>query len=160
LPSFGLPLAEPLRSTLGRSIHERSRRERGSRPDIDPALADWQDLPSDFRSSNLLQADHIGEKLRRIGCAVIPAATPGSPASFTSAEIEEMAELEHGRWTAERLLAGWTLGAKRDVARRTSPYLVPWKDLSDDIREIDRQAVRRIPEELAEVGLSARRVTP
>jgi ppGpp synthetase/RelA/SpoT-type nucleotidyltranferase len=151
------PLPEPTRSTLGRFIHERSRRERGPRPDIDPALAEWDELPGDFRNSNLQQADHIGEKLRRIGCVAVPKATPGSPAKFTRAEIEEMAELEHGRWTAERLLAGWTWGAKRDPARRTSPYLVAWKELTDDIQEIDRQAVRRIPRVLARVGLSVRR---
>jgi ppGpp synthetase/RelA/SpoT-type nucleotidyltranferase len=151
------PLPEPMRTILGRTIHERSRRERGARPDIDPALADWDDLPPDFRSSNLQQADHIGEKLHRIGCVAVPASTPGEPATFTEAEVEAMAEVEHGRWTAERLLAGWTWGEKRDPARRTSPYLVAWKDLSDEIREIDRQAVRRIPDVLASVGLSVRR---
>jgi len=154
------PLPEPTRSTLGQSIHERSRRERTPRSDIDPALADWSHLRADFRRSNLQQADHIGAKLRRIGCAAVPADAPGTPASFTPAEVEEMAELEHGRWTAERLLAGWTLGAKRDPERRTSPYLVAWKDLADEIREIDREAVRRIPAVLAEVGLSVRRATP
>jgi hypothetical protein len=56
--------------------------------------------------------------------------------------------MEHGRWTAERLLAGWAWGEKRDPVRRRSPYLVAWKDLSHEIKEIDRQAVRRIPEVL------------
>ena len=150
-------LPEPTRSILGQSIHERSRRERVPRPDIDPALADWADLPGDFRESNLEQADHIGVKLRRIGCVAVPDDVPGEPATFSTAEVEAMAEMEHGRWTAERLLAGWTLGESRDIVRRRSPYLVPWADLPDTIREIDRQAVRRIPDLLAGVGLSVRR---
>ena len=154
------PLPEPTRATLGRFIHERSRQERGPRPDIDPSLADWDQLPEDFRDSNLQQADHIGAKLRRIGCVAVPDGAAGEPAAFTPAEIEEMAEIEHGRWTAERLLGGWTWGETRDPARRRSPYLVRWRDLPHEIQEIDRQAVRRIPDVLATVGLSVRRVAP
>ncbi len=160
LAPVAAPLPEPTRSTLGRSIHERSLRERVPRPDIDPSLADWDHLPGDFRDSSLLQADHIGAKLRRIGCVAVPDDAPGQPATFTPAEIEELAEIEHGRWTAERLLAGWTWGETRDPARRRSPYLVAWKELGEEIREIDRQAVRRIPDLLATVGLSVRRVPP
>jgi ppGpp synthetase/RelA/SpoT-type nucleotidyltranferase len=154
------PLAEPTRSKLGRSIHEHSRRERGPRPDIDPSLADWDDLPGDLRESNLQQADHIGAKLRRIDCIAVPDDAPGERATFTPAEIEAMAEMEHGRWTAERLVAGWAWGEKRDPVRRQSPYLVSWTQLPDEIREIDRQVVRRIPELLAAVGLSLRRRSP
>ncbi len=152
------PLPEPTRTTLGRSIHAQSRAERAPRPDVDPSMADWEHLPGDFRASNLRQADDIGAKLRRIGCAAVPADAPGEPVIFTPAEIEEMAELEHGSWTLERLLAGWTLGEKRDPVRRTSPYLVGWKDLDEPIRDIDRKAVLRIPAVLAEVGLSVRRI--
>lgn len=154
------PLSEPTRSTLGRSIHARSRQERVPRPDIDPSLADWVDLPRNFRDSNLQQADHIGAKLRRIDCVAVPDDAPGELAIFTPAEIETMAEMEHGRWTAERLLAGWAWGEKRDPVRRRSPYLVSWTHLPNEIREIDRQAVRRIPELLAVVGLSLRRRPP
>jgi ppGpp synthetase/RelA/SpoT-type nucleotidyltranferase len=154
------PMPEPNRTTLGRSIHERSRRERVPRPDIDASLADWDDLSPDFRHSNLRQADNIGAKLRRIGCVAVADDAPGEAATFTPAEIETMAEIEHGSWTAERLLAGWTWGETRDAVRRRSPYLVAWSGLPDAIREIDRQAVRRIPDVLAEVGLSVRRVTP
>lgn len=32
-----------------------------------------------------------------------------------------MAEIEHGRWNAERLLARWTLGDGRDPIRSESP---------------------------------------
>ncbi len=154
------PLPEPMRESLGRAIHERSRRELAPRPDVDPTLASWDDLSPDFRASNLEQADEIEAKLRRIGCATVPAEAPGESATLTPAEVEQLSEMEHGRWTAERLVAGWTWGETRDPARRRSPYLVAWNDLSDDVREIDRRAVRRIPELLASVGLSIRRGTP
>jgi hypothetical protein len=56
--------------------------------------------------------------------------------------------MEHARWNAERLLAGWTLG-ERDTKRHINPYLVPWSELPENIREYDRQAVRKIPALLA-----------
>ncbi len=59
-----------------------------------------------------------------------------------------MARMEHERWVAEKLLAGFRPGA-RDNAAKTSPYLVPWDELDEKVREIDRQAVREIPDLLA-----------
>ena len=62
-----------------------------------------------------------------------------------------MAQMEHIRWSAERLAAGWTEGP-RDVARRTNPYLVPWGELPDDIKELNRGWVRTLPVMLARAG--------
>jgi len=59
--------------------------------------------------------------------------------------------MEHDRWVAERFLAGWTLGAK-DTERRISPYLVDWNDLTDEIKEYDRESVRNIPVILSLAG--------
>ena len=52
--------------------------------------------------------------------------------------------MEHARWNAERWLAGWRLG-KKDLIKKTSPWLLPWEELPDEIKEFDRQAVREIP---------------
>jgi hypothetical protein len=152
------PPPEPRRETLGRSIHERSLRERADRPDVDPSLAAWDKLPEDFRNSNRAQADHMAAKLGRISCVIAPADAPGEPVEFTLEEIEALAEMEHGRWTVERLLGGWIWDEKRDPAQRRSPYLVAWSELSDNIKEVDRRSVRRIPALLAEIGLSIRRM--
>jgi hypothetical protein len=76
--------------------------------------------------------------------------------SFTDAEVELMARMEHARWCAERVLGGWTPGP-RDVLKRMTPYLVPWFELAEDIKEYDREFVRAIPEVLGEVGESVYR---
>lgn len=68
-----------------------------------------------------------------------------------------MAKMEHARWNVERLLNGWKWGEKRDVTKKVSPYLVPWSELSIDMKECDRQTVRKIPEFLAKVGLEVHR---
>ena len=158
LTSRPTTMVEQTREIVARAIHDaycRARRE--DRAAADPALASWDDLPGDLRASNRQQADHIAEKLQRIGCAITPADAPGSPVVLTEDEIEKLAEMEHGRWTAERLLAGWTLGEKRDPLGRTSPHLVGWGDLPEEVREYDRASVREIPALLATVGLSIRR---
>lgn len=46
------------------------------------------------------------------------------------------------------------------VFLRTSPYLVPWEELDEDVREVDRQFVRALPAVLADAGLVLRRTQP
>jgi len=121
----------------------------------------WEELREDLKHSNLHQADYAEKILRTVGYEVREAkrdgergaVDPADPPVFTDEEVERMAELEHGRWIVERLKSGWTYGPKRDSGERTSPYLVPWMDLPDDIKDFDRIAVREIPECLKEAGL-------
>ena len=80
-----------------------------------------------------------------------------APMTFTEAEIEIMVKMEHARWNVERLLDGWKWGEKKDVTKKTSPYLVSWSELPEEVKEWDRQTVRKIPEFLAKVGLEVRR---
>ena len=61
-----------------------------------------------------------------------------------------MAELEHEAWMEERLSRGWKLG-ERNAENKTSPYLVPYDQLSEEIKDYDRDAIRNIPA-LAERG--------
>jgi hypothetical protein len=117
----------------------------------DPALRPWEDLPESLRESSRSQARHIPVKLRSVGRAIGPLSL-GGDGRLTAAEIETMSQLEHERWVAERRQAGWTPGP-RDAANRTTPFLVPWTDLADDIREYDREFVRQIPQLLASIGL-------
>ena len=149
----------PVREHLGRAIHERyCQNQRGIKPPDDPALRPWEELAEDLRESNRQQADDIVRKLGLIGCALRPAAQPApAPSAFTSEEVELLSAEEHQLWVAERQAAGWTLGS-RDVARKTTPYLVPYADLPDDIKEYDRQAVRAIPEVVAQAGMEVVRV--
>jgi hypothetical protein len=94
-------------------------------------------------------------KLRSIGCSIAPLHDIGAPAfEFTDAEFEMLAVAEHKRWVTERLESGWRPGPK-DVERKTTPYLVPFDELPDDIADLDRDAVRQIPDALALVDLKA-----
>jgi len=98
-----------------------------------PASGRWQDLAETYIAANRAAADHQAIKQW-------DAATSGLEGD---ALIEALAEREHNRWSAERLLAGWAPAGEgpRDNARRLHPDLRPWAELGEEAREKDRGAV-------------------
>lgn len=67
--------------------------------------------------------------------------------------IVALAEIEHGRWNVERLSYGWCYAPEKDVTKKLSPWLIPWKDLPKAIQNLDLDAVVHLPEKLREAGL-------
>jgi hypothetical protein len=124
-----------------------------------PALAPWEELDGEYRASNRDQAAHIGVKLAALGCRLERSDDWELPIPFTDDEVERLSELEHERWNRSRAQRGWTLGP-RDLDRKQTPYLVPWSDLEDDIREHDREYVRELPTILARLGYRIVRPSP
>ena len=145
---------------LARVIHvgyQRHQRADGVAPTVHPADVPWEQLPEAYRESNRHQAADIIRKLAAVGCIAEPAAPRASSAAapefaFLPAEIELLAEMEHGRWSAERASQGWSLGPVRDDTAKRTPYLVPYADLPEAIKEYDRAPVREIPGLLAGIG--------
>lgn len=150
-------LSDGDREAVARGMHDVYRRDIAAAAADDPARRPWEALSDDLRQSNLHQADHIGAKVAEVGCRVVAAADADPGFEFTAAEVERLSEMEHGRWTADRLRSGWRWGPERDPGARRSPHLVPWSRLPDDIREYDRAFVRRIPALLGTVGLGVAR---
>ncbi|MGH3721799.1 MAG: NAD-binding protein [Pseudonocardiaceae bacterium] len=151
------------REALAQAIHAdyaHRRREQGASPD-DPALAIWEALPETLRASNRAQAADLGNKLRAVGCDLVPTTDwDPPPLPFTEAEVEDLAASEHQRWAAERRQDGWRLGPARDPVRKLSPYLVPWEDLAEEVKDLDRDAIRALPTFLARAGFAIVRRTP
>jgi ppGpp synthetase/RelA/SpoT-type nucleotidyltranferase len=153
----GIPIAKVLnqahREDLARAAHETYRINQKKRHvQRDSAMGEWEELPIDIKNSNINQIDHIEEKLRIIGMQ-LRKCPPGEVRliEFSASELETMAESEHGRWNLDRLRAGWSLG-ERSLDAKKSPYLVPWLELSDVVKNWDRQAVAALPEMLQKLG--------
>ncbi|MBI4261403.1 MAG: NAD-binding protein [Actinobacteria bacterium] len=148
---------------LARAIHEAyvlAQRREGKTPEDNPSMVRWEELPEGLRESNRRQASDMDTKLRAVGCVALPETDWGAePITFTPEEVEVMAGMEHDRWWRERAEEGWVLADEKDVDRRRSPYLVPYEELPEEVREYDRNAVREIPGLLARVGFAAVRVT-
>ena len=147
---------------LARAIHERyvqRERENGKTPEINPSMVELDDLPESLRESNRHQAADICRKLHAVGADIEPLTDwDAPPPEFTAAETELLARMEHDRWQSERQAGGWKLAAEKDEKRKLTPYLVPYEDLPDDIKEYDRAAVRGIAAFLAEGGFAVVRV--
>jgi hypothetical protein len=141
--------------TLARAIHEeyvRQRRARSSEPPSPAFLLSWDELAEDLKEANRAQAAHIGVKLAAVGCDLAPLRAWDTEAfAFRAEEVEKLAEMEHERWVEDRRRAGWVAGA-RDDARKRSPSLVRWEELSGEMREMDRAFIRGLPSFLASAG--------
>jgi hypothetical protein len=140
---------------IARQIHERYRQKH--LPHLspnDPARRDWEELPEDFRSSNITQAAHIPVKLRRIGYYYEPAdgVVTDNPNFDEDTEVETLAEMEHDRWVEEKKRQGWQHGPHRDPGAKLNPLLDSWDKLPESIREMNRQMVREIPELMGAAG--------
>jgi hypothetical protein len=146
-----LPLSPGQIETIARAIHEGyRRRRRPHNPEGDPSIEPWDGLADSLKDSNRALAAALPEKARTWGYQI---ATLNGPPSFPDADLERLARAEHERWVEERRAAGWTLAPVKDIERKRTPHLVPWEELSDEIRELDREAIRGVPEALAAVGL-------
>jgi voltage-gated potassium channel Kch len=138
-----------LREQLAGSLHRAYRlRQRGRKPTGDPALASWDELLPHLRASNLAAADDIPNKLALVGKQLVKG---GGELVLTDDQVSLLAEVEHGRWTFERLSAGWTEG-QRHVLATTSPDMKPWSELDEATAGEDREAVASIGPALAMVG--------
>lgn len=51
---------------------------------------------------------------------------------------EQIAENVHENWSAGRIAEGWTYGPVRDDAKKETPCLIPYAELSESEREYDR----------------------
>jgi len=89
-------------------------------------------------------------------------ATPASvPDQFGDpATIERLAADAHDTWADARTEQGWVRGAARRDEHREHPDLLPYCDLADERREIDRALVRAIPSMLAQAGRGLAPITP
>ena len=148
-------LDPPQREAFAKDIHAGYRRDHIESPEEDnPSMAKWDKLDNGLKEDNRQQADGIYAKLRRIGCRAVKVTDRKiRPMYFSDDEIEIMAQMEHARWNVGRLLSGWRLGPEKDVEKKISPYLVPWSELAENVRDWDRNAVRRIPDILEQAQL-------
>lgn len=136
-----------------RQVHENFRKMK-QKKFTDPAFIDWEDLRDDIKNSNMDQIRNIERTLQKVDYVIREVANKDEiiMPEFSKEEIEVMAEIEHGRWNAERLLSGWRYHPEKDVENKLSPYLVSWEKLENEIREYDREAVRKWPETLKMAG--------
>lgn len=157
---------EYLIDSLSRFLHEQYRKERqqnGETLQKNPSLRPFDELSDDLKGANIDHARSIPRKLRAIGYEIKKAQKGALPTllELSDDELEEIAIMEHTRWNWDKIMRGWVYRAgEKDEDKKTTPYLVPWKDLAEKIREYDRELSRLIPEMLRRAGYEACRINP
>lgn len=143
-------ILEGMRGRLAREAHAVYRRDNPGAKDDVP----WEELTEKARDRNRSHADDISRQLGAVGYRLGPLIDWGAPLVELSLEdIEKMSELEHERWMDERLAVGWRVGPVKDEIEKTHPDLVPWSELPEKVRDIDRSFVRARPAMLAKIGI-------
>ena len=152
--SSALPrlLAENIEA-IAKQIHaDYNKKQRQRYPERELDYPTWESLPDTLKYSNIRQAYTIVEKLREIGCSVVPAGQENSY-DLSDDEVEYLSIREHNLWVEERVKNGWKYDEKRDPEAKTSPYIVPYSELPEDIKELDRDAIRNMKPLLQSVNL-------
>lgn len=142
-----------VREKLAKAIHEKYLKDQvNTKLASDASMQPWDKLNESLKESNRRQADQIPEKLRRVRCGFSPVLdkVPNKDIDkvkfeFSSDEIEILAEMEHERWVKERKQNGWSCGEK-DVDHKKSPFLGQWEDLTEEVKDWDRETIRAMPE--------------
>lgn len=119
----------------------------------DPNAREWSQLAEQYKMSNRRAADHFRIELAQVGFTVAEHDKRKIALfNFTEEEADLLAQLEHRRWTIERLMQGWKQGEFRDDVRRINPLLVDWSRLPEPRRAQNRADITKLPAILAEVG--------
>jgi hypothetical protein len=147
-------LVDEPREALARAIHRAylDKHAAGASRVIRP----WDELSEAYRNANRAQADHLPVKLAALGQAIgrarIPAPAGSAAMAPDAAALEAAARLEHRRWSAERLVAGWRPGEVRDLQRRRHQNLVPYEALPEADKAKDRETVLDLTAVLSHAG--------
>ncbi|MBL8536868.1 MAG: NAD-binding protein [Hyphomonadaceae bacterium] len=124
------------------------KRDAVSMKELQSAMRDWGDVLETYRAANRAAADSAMTKLWDAGWRPARKAEgeKGETAPSLPPElIDRMAQREHDRWMAERLIAGWrpsAAGEQRDNELMIHDKLVPWSALSEADKENDVVQVR------------------
>ncbi|WP_395647089.1 NAD-binding protein [Terricaulis sp.] len=119
-----------------------------SMKELQAAMSDWSEVLETYRAANRAVSDSALVKMWDAGWAPAPkkSKTKGETAPAIPAELmPKLAQREHDRWIAERLMSGWRPtgdGEKRDNDLMAHDKLVAWSALGEGDREKDAVQVR------------------
>ncbi|WP_295609090.1 RyR domain-containing protein [uncultured Methanobrevibacter sp.] len=126
--------------------------------EYDPELSsedNFKKLPDYVKYTNYKQTNFIIKILNERGYDIIDkndkidAIKSGD---FDEHDLEHFAEREHYGWCMLKYDLGWRHGPL-DVEEKTSPNLVKWEDLDEELQENNMNTFRNLPDMCDEVGL-------
>lgn len=128
-----------------------------------PASLPWDDgLSSFYQESNLRLVMTTLASAVAVGRGWGPFTGPSAdePTQVPTAQLAEMARLEHESWRAHNLRHGWKVGPVRDDKRRIHDRLLPWDQLDAASREKTARGVTDSLNLLAALGYRSTEPAP
>ena len=117
-------------------------------------LTDFDGLSSHLKLANIRQARSIPVKLNMIGYELANSSDKRKAITeFSDDEVLDLAIYEHDRWCEEKIGMGWTYGEVRDDSKLIHDCLVPWDDLTPEIKQYDIDPIKNIPSLVKSIGL-------
>jgi hypothetical protein len=114
--------------------------------ELQSAMRDWGEVLETYRAANRAVADAAMTKVWDAGWRAAVSGEKGDTAPTIPPDVmPRMAEREHDRWVAERLIAGWrptTQGENRNNDLMAHDKLAPWSALTEDDKNNDVVQVR------------------
>ena len=119
-------------------------------------------LTTSLRGSSATNRERVRQlpsQLATINCELVYSDDEPILYELSDSGVETIARLEHERWYKERVSAGWRTGEKdpKRPDERVSPYLIPWGELKDEMKEYNRHDARVLALNLAKAGREIRR---
>jgi len=122
-------------------------------PQPKPTLMPWYLLDEEICEDNRSVVEHLSIKLRAVGQL-------NDISHFSHPEkaivdydflkddsvVERLAEIEHRRWMATKLLYGWEQGNTRNTLLKEHESLIDYDQLDEETKNFDRDQIREMKE--------------
>jgi len=124
---------------------------------------EYHQLNSVYQWANRYLADSYLIKLRSAGLYVADPETGydttryQAVTSFEDSLLDQLAQSEHARWVAERVINGWTYGKVRDNVYKIHPNIAPWEQIDEPTRQYDYKLIGNIIQSLSDKGYTVLR---
>lgn len=153
-------LNESLVQKIAITIHQDyfdKRVSEGKNVDNNTVLVSFEQLSDDICEANMDSARTIPQKLKLLNIELkkVRNANETSLLELSNEEIEKLSQWEHTRWNWQRVLQGWVYGPKKDEKAKTHPSILPWNQLTEESKDLDRNNIRLIPKHINEAGYLA-----
>lgn len=122
------------------------------------SMRNWDSLSKELQESNIQQAAHIKKKLKEVNCGISLLVKGDKLFAFSNQEVELLAKMEHERWMAEKINAGYKYGEEKNENLKTHPCIMDWILLPWSEQEKDRNTIRTLPSILEKIDLTIERL--
>ena len=123
----------------------------------------WSLIDEPERDTNRAAATHFGVKLRLLGKKVVYGKKVGGGAEAVHLPEEmrrALCDVEHRRWMADRLLAGFTYAPVKNISLKKHNLLIPFADLDEKQKNKDDRIVDEMEKLLRRAGYHLADLTP